>query len=207
MPWLQLYVSRFLGLKFLRTYTLQIHTCANWLDLTQGVRSDLSLVEGFIFRDSRICIPESSMRLQIIQELHWEGHIVMWNGLSPVVRLINVSNAGLYLPLPIPSQSWSNISMDFVLGIPRTQRGSDSIFVVVDHFSKMFHFVPCKKTTDAVQVAQLFFREIYKLHGLPVSIVSDRDSRFISHFWWSLWKLFKTSLNMSFAYHPKTGGQ
>lgn len=79
--------------------------------------------------------------------------------------------------------------------------------MVVDHFSKMVHFIPCKRTTDAVKVSQLFFREIYQLHGLPTSIMYDRDMRFISHFWRSLWKSVNTSLNFSSAYHPQTNGQ
>ena len=93
--------------------------------------------------------------------------------------------------------------MNFFLGLPRTQCGLNSIFVVVDWYSKLAHFLPCKKTTNASYMAHLFFCEIIRLHGIPKNITSDRDVRFMNHFWKELWSRFQTKLRFSLAYHPK----
>uniref|UniRef100_A0A2N9F7T1 RNA-directed DNA polymerase n=1 Tax=Fagus sylvatica TaxID=28930 RepID=A0A2N9F7T1_FAGSY len=187
--------------------------------------------DGFLFKGTQLCVPACSLRAQLLQEVHNQGHFgkdktltllqqkYFWYGMTKdvaqhVQRCLvcqkakgTTSTAGLYLPLPVPSRPWECLSMDFVLGLPPTTRRADSILVVVDRFSKMSHFIPCRKSNDASHVAALFFRDVYKLHGLPMSIVSDRDSKFLGHFWRTLWKKVGTTLDYSTTFHPQTDGQ
>jgi hypothetical protein len=116
-------------------------------------------------------------------------------------------NAGFYQSLPILERPWDEIDMDFILGLPRMQRGYDSIFVVVDRFSKVTHFIPFQKTSDATHIANLFFKEIVRLHGLARRIVSGRDTKFIGHFWRTLWKKMGTNLIFISSYHPQMDGK
>ena len=190
--------------------------------------------DDFLFKENKLCIPQCSMRELLVREAHSGGlmghfgirktldvlsdHFFWPHMKRDVERLCKkcitckqakskVMPHGLYTPLPITSEPWVDISMDFVLGLPRSKGGRDSIFVVVDRFSKMAHFIPCHKTDDATHVAGLFFKEIVRLHGIPKTIVSDRDVKFLSHFWKTLWSKLGTRLLYSTTCHPQTDGQ
>ncbi|GJZ25212.1 putative reverse transcriptase domain-containing protein [Tanacetum coccineum] len=115
--------------------------------------------------------------------------------------------SGLLQQPEIPEWKWEKITMDFVSGLPRTPSGYDSIWVIVDRLTKSAHFLPMKKTDSIEKLAQLYLKEIVCKHGVPTSIISDRDSLFTSRFWKSLQEAMGTQLDMSTAYHPETDGQ
>jgi hypothetical protein len=90
--------------------------------------------------------------------------------------------AGLLQPLKIPEWKWEEIGMDFIVGLPRTQAGYDSIWVIVDRFTKVAHFILVKMTYSSAKLVELYMSRIMYLHGVPKKIVSDRDSQFTSKF-------------------------
>ncbi|XP_039688557.1 uncharacterized protein [Medicago truncatula] len=188
---------------------------------------------GFLFKENRLCIPRHAIRELLVREAHGGGlaghfgitktleilkeHFHWPKMLGDVQKVISKCvtchmakssfKPGAYTPLPTPNGPWMDVSMDFIVALPRTQRGKDAIMVVVDRFSKMAHFVACHKTDDASNVADLYFREIVRLHGVPKTIVSDRDSKFLSYFWNTLWRKLGTKLLFSTSHHPQTDGQ
>lgn len=122
----------------------------------------------------------------------------------------NTLPAGLLQSLEIPDERWETVTMDLITQLPVTKNQHDCIVVFVDKLSKMTHFVPAStknNATKATDLARMFFDNIVRHHGVPKRIVTDRDPRFLSNFWQSLWKLFGTKLAMSTSFHPQTDGQ
>ncbi|CAI7808681.1 unnamed protein product [Closterium sp. NIES-54] len=110
----------------------------------------------------------------------------------------------LLQPLLVPEQPWQVVSLDFITGLPSTSRGHDAILVVINKFSKMGHFIPTNTTATAGATACLFFDRTITIHGIPATLISDRDPKFSSKLWRELMGLLGTKLAMSLAYHPQT---
>uniref|UniRef100_A0A8R7QNI9 Integrase catalytic domain-containing protein n=1 Tax=Triticum urartu TaxID=4572 RepID=A0A8R7QNI9_TRIUA len=128
---------------------------------------------------------------------------------SPICQRVKGEHChypGLLDPLPILDMAWRHISMDFVEGLPRSQ-GNNVILVVVDRFTKYSHFIALSHPFSVHNILQAFIDNIFKLHGLPVSIVTNRDTIFTSNFWQALFKSLGVKLNMSTAHHPPSDGQ
>ena len=109
---------------------------------------------------------------------------------------------GLLQPIRIPKWKWDRITMDFVVGLPLTRRKQDLIWVVVDQLMKSAHFLLVRTDYSLDKLVELYIEEIVRLHGIPMSIISDRDPRFTSRFWVKLQEALGTRLNFSKAFHP-----
>ena len=118
----------------------------------------------------------------------------------------NLRPSGLLQPLPVPRRPWSHISIDFVTGLPSSE-GMTVILTIVDRFSKMVHFVPAPKLPSAKETAQLMIDHVFRLHGLPLDVVSDRGPQFSSRFWRAFCSLLGASTSLSSGFHPQSNGQ
>ncbi|XP_059073375.1 uncharacterized protein LOC131874148 [Cryptomeria japonica] len=143
-----------------------------------------------IYKERNLLVSGSAMKQKILRAFH-DSPLAGHSGFFKTYRQ----------PLPIPERKWDNISMDFIMGLPKAQ-GRDCMYVVVDLLTKFAHFFAITSTYTAAQTIELFFIEVFRLHGLPRSIVSDKDNRFMSNFWQELFRLCGTELTLSTSYHP-----
>jgi hypothetical protein len=118
-----------------------------------------------------------------------------------------IKKHGLYTPLPTLDSPWESISMDHMYGLPSTKHGNDCVFLVVDQFSKMVVLAPYKNSIITEATTKLFFERVWVHFGLPRTIISDQDIRFLITFWSSLWSMMDTKLTKSIAFHPQTDGK
>nr|GEV57119.1 Ty3/gypsy retrotransposon protein [Tanacetum cinerariifolium] len=191
--------------------------------------------DGLVFIAGKLFVPSiSNIHEQLLTEFHssfigghaginatvkrlsstftWLGlkkdvaHFVKSCTVCQTIKHPNDKPYGLLQPLPTPSQPWQDISMDLITNLPPS-KGKVCIWVIVDRLSKYAHFIPLSPNYIALTLASIFMHEIYRLHGLPKTIISDRDLLFLSRFWKELFKLMGTKLVHSSAYHPQTDGQ
>ena len=124
-----------------------------------------------------------------------------------VTKIARRPKAGELVPLPVPLRPFTSISLDFIVRLPLTESGHDAALVVVDRSTKYAHFIPTTVNVDAAQTHELLTQHVYRHHGYPLDITSDRDTRFTSHFWKEMQRVLNIKLRMSSAFHPATDGQ
>jgi hypothetical protein len=192
--------------------------------------------QGVVWFNNRIVVPKSDeIRQQILDETHLSrysihpGSTKMYHDLKQHywwtkmkieiaryvprcdtcrhVKAIHMKAAGPLQSLSVPTWKWEDISMDFIVGLPRTAKGYDSIWVIIDRLTKIAHFLPVRVKYTVATYAELYIAHILSLHGVSKTIVSDRRPQFVSKFWEELHKALDTKLLHSLAYHPQTSGQ
>ena len=206
-------------------------------EIEKGKKAEFQIRDdGMIVKGQRMCVPKyGELKRDIMEEAHSSAYVMhpgstkmyktlkehyWWNGMKKEiasfvskcltcqqVKAEHQKPAGKIQLLPIPIWKWEKITMDFVTGFPRTRRQHDAIWVIVDRLTKSAHFLPINVEDSLEKLAQLYVDEIMRLHGVPVSIVSDQDPRFTSRFWPSLQAVLGTRLHFSTAFHPQTNGQ
>ncbi|KFK28310.1 hypothetical protein AALP_AA8G499800 [Arabis alpina] len=203
--------------------------------LDASTHSGYSVVQGRLLYNGKLVLPKESYLIKVLlHEFHnsrMGGHggvlktqrhlgaLFYWQGMMADIKTFvaecvvcqkhkysTLAPSGLLQPLPIPTQVWEDISLDFVEGLPKSE-GFDAILVVVDRLTKYAHFIKLQHPFGAKEIAAVFIQEIVRLHGYPSTMVSDRDTLFTGMFWTELFRLAGTSLNFSTAYHPQTDGQ
>ena len=193
-------------------------------DIKQCVNDDKFKVEGeLLYFEEQLYIPKGPIRLRVLQSRHdfptmehfgfnkilefvsqdfWWPQ--MWKDVKEFVLSCNICSKcknpwhrlyGLLQPLSIPRRPWSSVSMDFITDM-LPSNSFDNIFVVVDPFTKMVHFIPCKKTSTSEDRARLFLDMVYRYHGLPNDIVSNRGTQFVSKFWRSLFEILNINIKL-----------
>ena len=196
--------------------------------------SNLTLEDGLYYFKNRLAVPKA-LQETILKECHDSpsgGHFGVTKTLKAVeskfwwpswrkdvIHYVTTCNScqrnkssnskpqGLLKPLDIPEHTWESVSMDFITKLPPTPRNHDSILVMVDRLSKMVRLAPCKESITAVETANLFVDSVFKSHGMPSSLITDRDTRFTSHFWEEVCNLVGMERHMSSAFHPQSDGQ
>jgi hypothetical protein len=192
--------------------------------------------QGIVWFNNRIVVPkDTDVRQQILDDAHLSrcfihpGSTKMYQDLKKhywwtkmkieiarymarcytcrSVKAIHVKTARPLQSLPILTWKWEAISMDFIVGLPRTTKGFDSIWVIIDRLTKIAHFLPIKVKYIVATYAELYIARILSLHGVPKTIVLDHGPQFVSKFWEELHKSLGTKLLHSSAYHPQTSGQ
>ncbi|KAI5316655.1 hypothetical protein L3X38_036362 [Prunus dulcis] len=211
--------------------------CTLRAEVESGTRTDCSVRnDGALMVGNRLYVPQDeTLKREILEEAHSSvfamhpGSTKMYHTLREhywwpfmkkeiaeyvrkclicqQVKAERQKPSGLLQPLPIPEWKWEHLTMDFVFKLPRTRNKHDGVWVIVDRLTKSAHFLPIRANYTLNKLAQLFIDEIVRLHGVPVSITSDRGPRFTSRFWTKLHEAFGTQLQFSTTFHPQTDGQ
>ncbi|KAK0597462.1 hypothetical protein LWI29_025511 [Acer saccharum] len=163
--------------------------CEEYKSCEQSANGRYFRHDGLLFRENKLCVPNCSVRELLVRESHGGGLM----GHFGIAKTLAILQEHFYWP-HMKQDTKRICGQCITCKQAKSRHGKDSVFVVVDRFSKMAHFIPCHKNDDASHVAELFFKEIVRLHGLPRTIVSDRDVNFLSYFWKTLWGKLGTKL-------------